>query len=65
MGAIAQTTSGQIRGTEQGGSLVFQGVAFARPPVGELRFSAPRPPEPWEGVRDATLFAFQVQPPQR
>jgi hypothetical protein len=29
----------------------FKGIAFAAPPVGELRWRAPRPPTPWSGVR--------------
>jgi len=30
---------------------VFKGVPYAKPPVGELRWRAPQPVEPWEGVR--------------
>ena len=36
----------------------FLGVPFYRPPVGACRFTAPEPPEPWEGIRDATTYAL-------
>ena len=56
MSAIAQTTTGTIEGTEEDGLSVFRGVPFAAPPVGALRFRAPQPVEPWEGVREAKSF---------
>ena len=57
MPPIANTRYGQLQGVEEDGLSVFRGVPFAAPPVGELRFRAPRPPEAWDGVRDATEFA--------
>ena len=36
---------------------VFLGVPFSRPPVGVRRFAAPEPPEPWEGIKNATTYA--------
>lgn len=51
---IATTRHGQVRGVEKAGLLNFRGIPFAAPPVGPLRFRAPEPPEPWDGIRDAT-----------
>uniref|UniRef100_A0A1B6EDH4 Carboxylic ester hydrolase n=1 Tax=Clastoptera arizonana TaxID=38151 RepID=A0A1B6EDH4_9HEMI len=31
----------------------FKGIPFAKPPIGDLRFQAPQPNEPWEGIRNA------------
>ncbi|HEX7080698.1 MAG TPA: carboxylesterase family protein [Gammaproteobacteria bacterium] len=42
--------------TTPSGVRVFRGLPFAAPPVGENRWRAPQPVEPWEGVRDASKF---------
>src|SRR5207248_3688660 len=55
---LVDTALGTVRGRAvPGGGRVFAGLPFAAPPVGELRFRPPRPPEPWRGVRDAARFA--------
>jgi para-nitrobenzyl esterase len=38
------------------GVRVFEGIPFAAPPVGDLRWCEPRPVAPWAGVRTATEF---------
>jgi para-nitrobenzyl esterase len=63
MGAIVETRYGKLEGFERGGLQVFRGIPFARPPVGELRFRSPEPPEPWSGLRSAV--AFGASAPQR
>lgn len=52
-------TGGIIRGElgADGAARVFQGIPFAAPPVGPLRWLPPKPVQPWQGVRDATLEA--------
>lgn len=52
--ASARTQAGVLRGVEGDGVRAFLGVPFARPPVGERRWRAPEPAQPWSGVRDAT-----------
>jgi para-nitrobenzyl esterase len=51
-----QTSSGTVRGLAAGEHLLYAGVPYAAPPEGPLRWQPPRPPRPWEGVRDASKF---------
>ena len=49
-----EVAGGAIEGTKtESGIRLFKGIPFAAPPVGERRWKAPAPVEPWEGVRKA------------
>ncbi len=54
--ALVTTAQGDVQGFERDGIFQFRGLPYAAPPIGELRFQAPAPPESWDGVRDATSF---------
>ncbi|XP_004690546.1 PREDICTED: cocaine esterase [Condylura cristata] len=57
---IRKTHTGQVRGTlfhvKDTGvrAYNFLGIPFAKPPLGQLRFAPPEPPESWSGVKDGT-----------
>ncbi|KAG5891748.1 hypothetical protein JTB14_012482 [Gonioctena quinquepunctata] len=58
-GIIVNVEDGQIRGQLQedyhGGKFFsFSGIPYAKPPIGDLRFKAPEPCEPWAGIKDGT-----------
>ncbi len=54
-----QTRNGQLAGVagKDPSVTVFKGIPFAAPPVGELRWRAPKPPASWQGVRKADTFS--------
>ena len=52
--AVVRTAEGLLQGRATEDHVVFQGVPYAVPPVGELRWQAPHPPAGWDGVREAT-----------
>lgn len=51
---VVRTEGGTLRGSAANGVREFQGIPYAAPPVGELRWQDPRPAAPWAGERDAT-----------
>lgn len=58
-GPSAQTMAGALDGVWTDASeevSVFRGVAFAQPPVGDLRWRPPAPVESWDGTRMAMEF---------
>ena len=55
---IVKTEDGQIEGmTNTPGDIrIFKGIPFAAPPVGNLRWKAPRPVAKWTDVRKCVAF---------
>jgi para-nitrobenzyl esterase len=53
---VVGTGDGPVRGVAEDDVTAFRGIPYAAPPVGDLRFKAPRDPEPWTEPRDATEF---------
>ncbi|NMI00603.1 carboxylesterase/lipase family protein [Pseudonocardia acidicola] len=50
---IVTTGAGRVRGRFVDGVARFRSVPYAAAPVGALRFAAPAPARPWDGVREA------------
>src|SRR3984957_3345731 len=62
-GPQVDAPAGKLQGLNEEGLNVFKGIAYAQPPVGQLRWHAPVPLPRWEGVKSATEFgASCVQP---
>ena len=55
---ILTVTGGTIQGvvTDSSQVIVYKGIPYAAAPVGELRWQAPQPVEPWQGVRLCDTF---------
>lgn len=61
--ASVKTVNGALSGSRENGVLVFRGVPYAAPPIGELRWRAPQPVADWPGERAASAHeAPCVQP---
>jgi para-nitrobenzyl esterase len=57
--------TGVIEGLDTAGVMVFRGIPYAAPPVGELRWKPPQPAKHWSGVRPANQLGhncIQHQP---
>ena len=56
--SIVDIHSGKIEGMHNadGSVRIFKGIPFAAPPVGDLRWEAPQPIQPWEDIRPCTSF---------
>ncbi|HEX2395570.1 MAG TPA: carboxylesterase family protein [Bacteroidales bacterium] len=55
--AAVRVEEGLLQGIHENGLMVYKGIPFAAPPVGDLRWRAPQPAEKWEGIKPADKFA--------
>ena len=60
----AHTAIGTVEGFTRDGVTRWRSIPYARPPVGDLRFRAPQPAQPWSGVRHCHGFG-NCAPQQR
>ena len=55
-----RTLYGRVEGkADEGDTLAWKGIPYAKPPVGDLRWKAPRDPDPWKGTRKAYDFGSE------
>ena len=47
---------GLVRGVQEENVMIYRGIPFAAPPLGELRGKELQPVQPWEGVLEADTF---------
>ena len=52
-----EVPGGTVMGSDVAGDIVFRGIPYAAPPLGDLRWRPPAPVVPWQGMRDATRQA--------
>ena len=62
--AVVTVGQGRLGGLRQDDHVVWRGIPYAQPPVGDLRWRAPRPAPPWEGTWKATDFGPQSLQPE-
>lgn len=61
--ALVRTDAGWVRGETTTEGRQFLGIPYAQPPVGDLRWTDPRPTRPWHGVREAREFGNRCAQP--
>jgi len=63
---VVKLDSGLVQGMPLNASpkeMIFKGIPYAAPPVGDLRWKPPQPVKSWQGVRSATEFGPSCSQP--
>jgi para-nitrobenzyl esterase len=55
---VVKIATGKVHGKtlSEGKVRAFEGIPYAAPPTGDMRWKDPQPAKPWTGERDATKF---------
>jgi para-nitrobenzyl esterase len=67
IGPVVEVEGGSVRGipARTHDVMVFKGIPYATPPVGDLRWKPPAPVVKWSGVRSAGEFAADCKMPAK
>lgn len=63
---VVSLKTGKVSGTRSSDQQIisFKGIPFAAPPVGPLRWKAPQPVSPWQGIKDCSRFSASPMQPK-
>jgi len=53
---VVSAPAGPVQGRIEGDVRAFRGIPYAEPPIGDARWTPPRPTQPWTDAHDATEF---------
>ncbi|MGI9627842.1 MAG: carboxylesterase/lipase family protein [Longimicrobiales bacterium] len=60
-----ETHQGPVRGVLENDIVAFKGIPYAAPPVGDLRWRPPQPPDPWSDTLLADTYGHACPQPIR
>lgn len=61
---ITRTIYGKVKGINNGSHILFKGIPYAKPPIGELRFKRPIKVDCWDGIFPAESFSPRAIQPE-
>ena len=53
---VITTSYGPVQGIRVDNTAMFRDIPYAAPPIAELRWRAPQPPQPWQEVLDVSQY---------
>lgn len=53
---VVAIENGKLQGVKEYGMVSFKNIPYAAPPIGDLRWKPPLPPQNWQDTRDASKF---------